>query len=90
MELRRQSDAAMQRSVGVIRDAYDDFKKTFKKMADNFAVREVAYFMSTKLGIEDRTEKSINSMVESNMKKLSLTDILKGDFDETLNKIIPI
>ena len=25
-------------------------------MADNFAVREVAYFMSTKLGIEDRTE----------------------------------
>ncbi|MCH8282634.1 MAG: pyruvate ferredoxin oxidoreductase, partial [Chloroflexi bacterium] len=31
MELRRQSDAAMQRSVGVIREAYDDFKKTFKR-----------------------------------------------------------
>ena len=31
MELRRQSDAAMQRSVGVIREAYDDFKRTFKR-----------------------------------------------------------
>jgi len=31
MEIRRQSDAAMQRSVAVIQDAYEDFKKTFKR-----------------------------------------------------------
>jgi len=50
----------------------------------------VAYFINTKLGIEDRTEKSINSMVESNnkMKKLSLTDIINNNFDETINKIM--
>jgi len=69
-------------------DNISDFKKDLKKVLDKFADKEAAYFFSTKLGIEDRTEKSINSMVESNMKKLSLTDILKGDFNETLGKIM--
>jgi len=69
-------------------DNLSDFKKDLKKVLDKFADKEAAYFISTKLGIEDRTEKSINSMVESNMKKLSLTDILKGDFNETLGKIM--
>jgi len=69
-------------------DNLSDFKKDLKKVLDKFADKEAAYFISTKLGIEDRTEKSINSMVESNMKKLSLTNILKGDFDETLGKIM--
>jgi hypothetical protein len=69
-------------------DNLSDFKKDLKKVLDKFADKEAAYFISTKLGIEDRTEKSINSMVESNMKKLSLTDVLKGDFDETLGKIM--
>ena len=69
-------------------DNLSDFKKDLKKVLDKFVDKEAAYFFSTKLGIEDRTEKSINSMVESNMKKLSLTDILKGDFNETLGKIM--
>jgi hypothetical protein len=69
-------------------DNLSDFKKDLKKVLDKFADKEAAYFINTKLGIEDRTEKSINSMVESNMKKLSLTDILKGDFNETLGKIM--
>lgn len=64
------------------------FKKELKKSFDKYAVREANYFIKTKLGIEDRTEKSINSMVESNMKKLSLGDILKGNFSETLDKIM--
>jgi hypothetical protein len=69
-------------------DNLSEFKKNIKKVLDKFADKEAAYFFSTKLGIEDRTEKSINSMVESNMKKLSLTDIIKGNFDETLDKIM--
>jgi hypothetical protein len=69
-------------------DNLSEFKKDLKKVLDKFADKEAAYFVSTKLGIEDRTEKSINSMVENNMKKLSLTDIIKGDFDETLDKIM--
>jgi len=69
-------------------DNLSEFKKNIKKVLDKFADKEAAYFVSTKLGIEDRTEKSINSMVESNMRKLSLTDIIKGNFDETLDKIM--
>lgn len=69
-------------------DNLSEFKKNLTKVLDKFADKEAAYFISTKLGIEDRTEKSINSMVESNMKKLSLTDIIKGNFDDTLDKIM--
>lgn len=63
-------------------------KKELEEKFDKLAESEVNYFIKTKLGIEDRTEKSINSMVESNMKKLSLSDIIKGGFDDTLNKIM--
>jgi hypothetical protein len=69
-------------------DDMSKFKKDLKKKFDEYAVREANYFIKTKLGIEDRVEKSINSMVESNMNKLSLKDILSGDFDETLDKIM--
>ena len=71
-------------------DNMSKFKKDLKKVLDKFADKEAAYFFNTKLGIEDRTEKSINSMVESNnkMKKLKLTDIINGSFDETINKIM--
>lgn len=69
-------------------DDMSKFKKDLKKRFDEYAVREANYFIKTKLGIEDRVEKSINSMVESNMKKLSLKDILSGDFDETIDKIM--
>jgi len=71
-------------------DKISDFKKELKKVLDKFADKEAAYFFSTKLGIEDRTEKSINSMVESsnNMKKISLTDIINSNFDDTIDKIM--
>ena len=71
-------------------DNLSTFKKELKKVLDKFADKEAAYFVSTKLGIEDRTEKSINSMVEinNNMKKLSLTDIINSNFDETIDKIM--
>jgi len=71
-------------------DNLSSFKKEIKKLFDKFAEKEAAYFVNTKLGIEDRTEKSINSMVESNnkMKKLSLTDIISGTYDETIEKIM--
>lgn len=69
-------------------DNLSEFKKELKDKFDGYAVREANYFIKTKLGIEDRTEKSINSMVENNMKKLSLKDIIKGDFDETIEKIM--
>lgn len=71
-------------------DNLTTFKKELKKILDKFAIKEAAYFFSTKLGIEDRTEKSINSMVEinNNMKKLNLTDIINSNFDETIDKIM--
>jgi hypothetical protein len=71
-------------------DNLSKFKKDLKKVLDKFADKEAAYFFNTKLGIEDRTEKSINSMVESNnkMKKLKLTDIINGSFDDTINRIM--
>lgn len=71
-------------------DKITDFKKELKKVLDKFADKEAAYFVSTKLGIEDRTEKSINSMVEINnkMKKISLTDIINSNFDDTIDKIM--
>lgn len=69
-------------------DEMDTFKKEMKSKFDEYAVREANYMIKTKLGIEDRVEKSINSMVENNMNKLSLKDILSGDFDETINKIM--
>ena len=71
-------------------DNLSTFKKELKKVLDTFADKEAAYFVNTKLGIEDRTEKSINSMVESNnnMKKLNLTDIINSSFDETIDKIM--
>jgi hypothetical protein len=69
-------------------DDMSKFKKELKEKFDEYSVREANYFIKTKLGIEDRTEKSINSMVENSMKKLSLADIIKGNFDETLDKIM--
>lgn len=71
-------------------DDLPKFKKEIKKVFDKFADKEVAYFISTKLGIEDRTEKSINSMVEmtNKMKKISLKDIINSDYNETLNRVM--
>ena len=61
----------------------DTFKKDLKKMFDKFAQKEVAQITKTKMGIEDKTEKSINSMVE-HMKnnKFTLSSLYNSSFDE--------
>ena len=61
----------------------DAFKKDLKKMFDKFAQKEVAQITKTKMGIEDKTEKSINSMVE-HMKnnKFTLSSLYNSSFDE--------
>jgi len=64
----------------------EKFKKELKKDFKNFAEKEVGYITNTKIGIEDRIEKSINSMVE-NMEKLSLKNMLSGSFEELSNML---
>ena len=64
-------------------DSVDSFKKDLKKMFDKFAQKEVAQITKTKMGIEDKTEKSINSMVESMKKnKFTLSSLYNSSFDE--------
>lgn len=65
-----------------------EFKKELTKLFQSFADKEVAYMTSTKIGIEDKTEKSINSMVE-NMKKnkLSLSNLFSSSFDEVSDNV---
>lgn len=61
----------------------DSFKKDIKKMFDKFAQKEVAQITKTKMGIEDKTEKSINSMVEHMKKnKFTLSNLYNSSFDE--------
>lgn len=61
----------------------DSFKKDLKKMFDKFAQKEVAQITKTKMGIEDKTEKSINSMVEHMKKnKFTLSSLYNSSFDE--------
>jgi hypothetical protein len=64
-------------------NSIDEFKKDLKKMFDKFAQKEVAQITKTKMGIEDKTEKSINSMVE-HMKnnKFTLSNLYNSSFDE--------
>lgn len=45
------------------------FKTKLKDIFKKYAEKEVAYITSTKIGIEDKTEKSIDSMVESKINK---------------------
>lgn len=65
-------------------DSMEDFEKEMKKMFKSFADKEVAYITSTKVGIEDKTEKSIDSMVESNLPN-SLNSII--DFKKEINSM---
>lgn len=64
-----------------------DFKKELKDLFKSFAEREVAYITSTKIGIEDKTEKSINSMVETTMKKFTLKDLMTSSDEELSNTL---
>jgi hypothetical protein len=63
------------------------FKKELKELFKSFAQKEVAYITSTKIGIEDKTEKSINSMVETSMKKFSLKNLMTSS-DEDLSSAV--
>jgi hypothetical protein len=63
------------------------FKKELKELFKSFAEKEVAYITSTKIGIEDKTEKSINSMVETSMKKFSLKNLMTSS-DEDLSSAV--
>lgn len=66
-------------------EKFDKFKKDLKKKLEEFAKKEVAYMTNTKLGVEDRTEKSTASMVES--KRMSIKDIFFSTDDEFLAKL---
>lgn len=64
-------------------DSVAEFKKDIKKMFDKFAQKEVAQITKTKMGIEDKTEKSINSMVEHMKKnKFTLSSLYNSSFEE--------
>jgi hypothetical protein len=64
------------------------FKKELEKIFKAYAEKEVAHITSTKIGIEDKTEKSINSMVE-NMKKnkLTLSGLFASSFEDASNSV---
>ena len=64
-----------------------EFKKELKAQFKSFAEKEVAYITSTKIGIQDKTEKSINSMVEMSMKKFSLKDLMTSSNEELSAKM---
>lgn len=74
--------------VNFVIKSIDAFKKELKSMFRDFADKEVEYITSTKIGIEDKTEKSINSMVETfNMKKFTLTELMNSSDDELSNNL---
>ena len=64
-----------------------EFKKELKKLFKSFADKEVAYITSTKIGIEDKTEKSINSMVETSMKKFSIKNLMTASDEDLSNAV---
>lgn len=67
---------------------FEEFKKELKNKLDDFSEKEINYILKTKIGVGDRIENSINSIVEANMNKISLKDIINSDFNETLDKIM--
>lgn len=68
-----------------------EFKKELTKIFKDFAAKEVAYITKTKIGIEDKTGKSIDSMVESfknetnPMKKYTLKSLMASSDEELSN-----
>jgi hypothetical protein len=63
------------------------FKKELKALFKSFAEKEISYVTSTKIGIEDKTEKSINSMVETSMKKFSLKNLMTSSDEDLSNAV---
>lgn len=74
--------------ANIVINSIPEFKKEIKKLFKSYAEKEVAQITNTKIGIEDKTEKSINSMVE-NMKKnkLTLSNIFSSSLEEVSNKV---
>lgn len=69
-------------------DSISSFKKELEKIFKSYAEKEVAHITSTKIGIEDKTEKSINSMVEHMKKnKLTLSDIFSSSLEDVSNNV---
>jgi len=60
-----------------------EFKTELTKLFATCAEKEVAHITKTKLGIEDGTEKSTNSMVENSMKNYNLKNLMSAS-DEDL------
>ena len=65
----------------------ESFKKELKELFKSFAEKEISYITSTKIGIEDKTEKSINSMVETSMKKFSLKNLMTSSNEDLSNAV---
>ena len=71
------------------------FKTKLKDIFKKYAEKEVAYITSTKIGIEDKTEKSIDSMVESKINKelknmannFSIKSLMTSSNEELSNSI---
>jgi len=65
-----------------------DAEKTLKEELTDAAEREVGYLTNTKLGVEDRLERSTTSIVENlNMKKLTLRSLFEDDLDFSKSNI---
>jgi hypothetical protein len=59
-----------------------DCKKDLKELFEDAAKREVGFLTNTKLGVEDRMEKSTTSIVENlDMENLTLKKLFENDLD---------
>jgi len=65
----------------------DKLKKELKEKLSDIAKKEVAYLTSTKLGVEDKTDKSTNASMVENMNKLSMKDMMSDSFDDIISKV---
>ncbi len=77
--------------INITTTDFKEFKSLVEDFLDKIAERELGYLHSTKLGVEDKTEKSTTSVVESikheyNMKKLTIKDLFsEGEDTEKTN-----
>jgi len=66
-------------------DSVEQFKAQLNKLFTTYAEKEVAHITKTKLGVEDGTEKSTNSMVENSMKNYNLKNLMTASDEELIN-----
>lgn len=70
----------------------ESFKKEIQKLFTAFAKKELGFLISTKIGVQDKTEKSTSSIVETtkqelNMKKLTIKDLYSETTEPNSEKI---